>query len=359
MSPVAPGGATAATPGTGPRHTTWWRTALQATLGIALATALLAWGLPLVAETTWAELWAQLRTLSWGNTLGLFALMITALWCYTFTLTGSLPGLSHPRALMVNLAGSAAGNLLPGGGAMGAAATWGMYRSWGFTGRDISTSLIVTGVWNVLARMALPVLGIGALLLTGQPMPAGVARGGAIGALTGLLLLAVFVAMIASERVAQAVGRALDRTLGGLVRRLRPGHGNSVSSLVSDLRARIGQVVETGWVAMTGGLLGFFAFQYLLFVLCLRATDVHLSLAHYFAAFAVGRLLTAVGVTPGGVGVTEAGTAMALVAFGAPHAGAAAGIVLFTIYTHLLELPLGALGGLAWWLTRGRDMSRA
>ncbi|AKT52467.1 hypothetical protein ADJ73_00150 [Arsenicicoccus sp. oral taxon 190] len=331
---------------------------LQAVVGIGLAAALLVWGLPHFAETTWSALWAQLRLLSWADTLGLLALMLTALWCYTFTLTGSLPGLSHPQALMVNVAGSAAGNLLPGGGAMGAAATYGMYRSWGFTARDISTSLIVSGVWNVLGRMALPVLGISVLLLAGEPMPPGVARGAGVGALVGLGLLAWFVATIASERVATTTGRSLDRVIGPLVRRIRRSPGQGVDALVADLRARIGHVVETGWVSMTFGMIGFFGFQYALFVLCLRATGVHLSLAHFFAAFAIGRLLTAVGVTPGGVGVTEAGTAIALVGFGAAHAPAAAGIVLFTIYTHLLELPLGALGGLVWWLTKGRYAGR-
>ncbi|WP_409485006.1 lysylphosphatidylglycerol synthase domain-containing protein [Arsenicicoccus dermatophilus] len=335
------------------RRAPWWRTALQGVVGVCLAVVLLTWGLPHFAQTTWGDLWAQLRTLSWANTIGLLALMLAALWSYTFTLTGSLAGLTHGQALMVNVAGSAAGNLLPGGGAMGAATTYGMYRSWGFEGRAISTSLIVTGVWNVVGRMALPVVGILVLLLGGEPMPPGVARGAAVGAGAGLGLLGWFVATVASERVAQATGRVLDGVVGPVVRRISGRPATGVAGLVHDLRSRIGRVVETGWVPMTLGLLGFFGLQYALFVLCLQATSVHLSLAHLFAAFAVGRLLTAVGVTPGGVGVTEAGTAIALVGFGAPHAEAAAGIVLFTIYTHLLELPLGALGGLAWWASRG------
>ncbi|WP_313716467.1 lysylphosphatidylglycerol synthase domain-containing protein [Arsenicicoccus bolidensis] len=348
-----------ATRARGDQRRSWWRTALQAVLGTALAVALLVWGLPYFAETSWSALLAHLDALSWGNTIGLFVLMVVALWCYTFTLTGSLAGLTHPQALMVNVAGSAAGNLLPGGGAMGAAATYGMYRSWGFTPRDISTSLIVSGVWNVLGRMALPVLGISVLLIAGEPMPPGVARGGAVGALLGLGLLGWFVAVIASERVATTTGHVLDRLIGPLVRRLsRRSDGHGVDGLVADLRSRIGHVVESGWLPMTFGLVGFFGFQYLLFIMCLRATGVELSLAHFFAAFAVGRLLTAVGVTPGGVGVTEAGTAIALVGFGAAHAPAAAGIVLFTIYTHLLELPLGALGALIWWLTKGRYADR-
>ena len=73
-------------------------------------------------------------------------------------------------------------------------------------------------------------------------------------------------------------------------------------------------------------------------------------LSKLFAAYAVGRLLTTVGVTPGGLGVTEAGTLAVLVAWGADKPAAAAGVLVFALFTHLLEVPLGALGWLAWWL---------
>jgi uncharacterized membrane protein YbhN (UPF0104 family) len=46
--------------------------------------------------------------------------------------------------------------------------------------------------------------------------------------------------------------------------------------------------------------------------------------------------------------VTETGTAAALVAWGADPAASMAGVVLFSIFTHLMEIPLGAIGWLAW-----------
>ena len=61
--------------------------------------------------------------------------MLLGLWCYTFTFTGSLRGLSHSKALIVNLCGSSVSNLLPGGGAVGLAATYAICRSWGFSRR--------------------------------------------------------------------------------------------------------------------------------------------------------------------------------------------------------------------------------
>ena len=124
-----------------------------------------------------------------------------------------------------------------------------------------------------------------------------------------------------------------------------------------DLRARITDVVRHGWVSMTFGLVGFFGVYYVLFWFCLHAVGVHMSFGQIFAAYAVGRLLTAVGITPGGVGVTESGTAAVLVAWGAAPAGALAGVVLFSVYTHLMEIPLGAIGWLAWGVSRKHQPS--
>ena len=50
--------------------------------------------------------------------------------------------------------------------------------------------------------------------------------------------------------------------------------------------------------------------------------------------------------------MTESGTAAVLVAWGAEPAGALAGVVLFSVYTHLMEIPLGAIGWVAWGLSR-------
>ena len=130
---------------------------VQGVLGMLLAIVLVVWWLPRIAQTTWGAVFLTLGHVGFGSVMMLFGLMCLGLWSYTFTLTGSLPGLRHVQALIVNLCGSSAGNFLPGGGAAGVAVTYAAFRSWGFSRRDISTSVIVTGVWNILARMILPV----------------------------------------------------------------------------------------------------------------------------------------------------------------------------------------------------------
>ena len=123
-----------------------------------IAAVLLIWGLPYFAKTSWADIWVELQRVPLSYAVGFQALMLAGLWCYTFVLTGALRGITHIKALVLNLCGSSVSNLLPAGGAVGLAATFAICRSWGFTRRATSTTVIVTGVWNALARIALPVI---------------------------------------------------------------------------------------------------------------------------------------------------------------------------------------------------------
>jgi uncharacterized membrane protein YbhN (UPF0104 family) len=154
----------------------------------------------------------------------------------------------------------------------------------------------------------------------------------------------LFAVAIGTDRGARQLGRGIDR----LVRLVRRGHGSTVEDGLSGLRARGADTVRTGWLQMTLGMVGFFGLYYVLFLLCTETTGIELPFGQLFAAYAIGRLLTAVGVTPGGLGVTETGTAAALVAWGADPAASMAGVVLFSIFTHFMEIPLGALGWIAW-----------
>ena len=338
-----------------PQPTAWtWRRILQAGLGIGLAVVLIAWGLPHFAKTSWGDIWSSIQVVPWSHVVAFQGLMLAGLYCYTFTLTGAMPGLSHWRALILNLCGSSVSNLLPGGGAVGLAATYAMCRSWGFTNRATSTMAIVTGVWNVLSRIALPVVAIVALWWGNDSLPAPLRDAAVGGMITGGIIIGVLVAVIASERQAQRVGRFFDRLLRPLFRRSKRTATMSVDQLVRELRARITDTVRTGWLQMTLGMVGFFGLYYALFVLIMRDVGVALPLGMLFAAYAIGRLLTAVGITPGGLGVTESATVIALVGWGAPPAQATAGVVLFSVVTHLMEVPLGALGWLAWSATARR-----
>ncbi len=329
------------------------RRVIEAVVGLGLAVVLLVWGLPYFAKTSWADIWGVVQTIPWTSFVLYQSLMLVGLYCYTFTFTGSLRGLRHGQALIVNLCGSSVSNLLPGGGAVGLAATYAILRSWGFTRRATSTSAIVTGVWNVMARIALPVIAIFALWVGNKDLPSALADAAVAALITGTLILTVFIAVLASERAALSTGAFLDKVLRPLYKGRRKTM--SVTDLVRDLRHRINDVVRHGWLPMTLGMIGFFGLYYVLFVLIMHETGVTLPLGMLFAGFAISRVLTAVGITPGGLGVTETATSAALVAWGADPAAATAGVVLFSLFTHIMEVPLGGLGWLLWTVSSKKE----
>ncbi|YAL82675.1 lysylphosphatidylglycerol synthase transmembrane domain-containing protein [Dermacoccaceae bacterium W4C1] len=331
------------------------RTVLHAGLGMGLAIAIIAFGLPFFADTTWSRIGHHFDRIGPVHALELFVLMALGLWCYTFTLTGSLPGLSHSKALMMNVSGSAVGNLLPGGGAAGVAVTYLFGRSWGFHRAAITTSVIVSGVWNVLARVALPLLGIAVLSRDQTALPGSVRSGAFAAAVTGLVVLVAFIAVLASDQRARRLGAFLNRHVGHLIARVRRGENKGLrfdlETILADLRARLARVTARGWLPMTFGVTAFLGVYFILFWRTMEAVGVSMPLPQLFAAYAIGRLLTAVGVTPGGLGITEAGTLSVMVAWGADPPAAAAGVLVFALYTHIFEVPLGLLGWLGWSLS--------
>src|SRR5215813_13129786 len=147
---------------------TRWVRRVAGVASIATAVALLALGLPAITGVGWSDIAAQLGELSTATLVWLGLLWFTGLWTYTFVLTGSLPGLRHSQALVINCAGSAISNMLPFGGAAGAALTFAMAGSWGHSRRSVAISTVVSGVWNVLSRLCLPALGLTVLAASGD-----------------------------------------------------------------------------------------------------------------------------------------------------------------------------------------------
>ncbi|MGN6090444.1 MAG: hypothetical protein ACTHNT_14270, partial [Actinomycetales bacterium] len=81
-----------------------WKAGIQAVVGIGIAVALIAFALPKVTGTSWHDTAQAFERVTWWQAVGMFGLLLSAMWSYTFVLTGSLPGLTHVRALMLNLA---------------------------------------------------------------------------------------------------------------------------------------------------------------------------------------------------------------------------------------------------------------
>ncbi len=327
---------------------------VQVVLGLGIAVVLLGWVLPWLTHTSWHQIGWELRRLGWGKALLLFGFMMAGLYAYTFTLSASLPGLKHAPALIVNLCGSGVSNSMPGGGAVGVAAQYAIFRSWGFSHRNIGTSLIITSIWNLLVRAILPIVAVLWLFASGTtdlPHLIVLGVGGAV--LVAAVMVGLAVAILASDRSAHAIGKVLNRIVRPVLRLLKKNDQVDVEAIALDMRARVIGVVRPGWLSLTFGIVGFLGIYFFLFRECMLAFGIDLPWAQAFACYALSRMLTMVPLTPGGIGVTELAAGL-MVAFGAGGHQAAAAVVLFAIYSHILEIPLGMLAFVAWRSTRQR-----
>ncbi|HKX66897.1 MAG TPA: YbhN family protein [Intrasporangium sp.] len=332
------------------------RRALQVGVSLAVLAALLVLVLPSVTGASWESATQALASVSWWQLAGLTALWLVGLWAYSFVLAASLPGLSKGQGFVLNLVGSGVSNLAPLGGAVGVGVTWTMARQYGFTHRAIGLYTAVTGIWNILARLALPLAGLVGLLVVGAHVSGPVLVAAGAGAAVCALLVAVVVAALANDRFAARLIAVVVRSTGSIARLAgRPEPGGLEASLASQ-RVSAVELLKRGRGGLVVGMLAYLVLQGILMWACLAAVGSDLGWAEVTAAYACGRMLTTVVLTPGGTGFAETGTAAVLIALGGHPVVSVAGVLLFSFFTFVCEIPGGALAYL--WHLRARGWRR-
>lgn len=324
------------------------RRIIETLLSLSVIVVIFAFVIPKMTGSDYAAIWRQITSLGGIEVAALTAIWFLAMLAYTGVLTNTLPGLRRPQALVVNFAGSAVSNVLPFGGAIGVGATYAIDMSWGFTPPAVTISILVSGVWNVFAKLGMPAIALLLVLLTGESngkllIPTVIGLVALVGAIS------VIAMVLRSERLASSIGRIGQRVVDGLGRMLRRRQAPDVVRAVLDFRHNSIGLVRTRWLAITIWIVAFNGLQYLLLLACVRAIGVEdVGWAEVFAAFAFARLLETVPITPSGVGFVEAGAASALIAFGGGHDASTAAVFLYRGFVYLLEIPVGALCWVLW-----------
>ena len=329
------------------------RRSVEALVSITVVVVIFAFVIPRLTGSDYHDVWHRITSLSSTEIVLLFALWFVGMYAYTGVLTNTLPGLRHRQALVVNFAGSAVSNVMPFGGALGVGATYAIDMSWGFTPPAVTISILVSGVWNVFAKLGMPILALVFLLVTGEStgkllVPALLGLGLLVGAITVVTMI------LRSERLAERIGRTGQRIVDRLWSVFRRPSPPDLVDAVMDFRHDSVGLIRRRWIRITIWIVAYNAMQYLLLFACVRTLHVgDVTWAEVFAAFAFARLLEAVPLTPSGVGFVEAGAASALIAFGGDEAAATAAVFLYRGFVYLLEIPVGALSWLVWASLRG------
>jgi uncharacterized protein (TIRG00374 family) len=324
-----------------------WRAVVRGGLSFAVVAAIF-YGL--LRDTDLTEVG---RALADMTPLELGGLVLVTVWntvTYWLVLQSALPGLTLRQAAITSTTSTAVANTVPGGAAFGVVTTSAMYSSWGFPGPAIARAVVVTGVWNTFVKLGMPVVALAILAVTDEA-GAGLVTAAAAGVLVLALAVGVFALMLHSDELARRVGHVLTVVASGLLRLVRRGPvADWGAAAVRFRRDTIGLLREK-WVPLTASTLVSHISLYVVLLVALRDVGVseqEVSWAEVLGAFAFVRLLTALPITPGGVGVVELGLTAALVVAGGDQAEVVAAVLVFRGLTYLVPVPFGALTYVMW-----------
>jgi uncharacterized protein (TIRG00374 family) len=317
-------------------------------VSMAVVVAIFVGVLPRVADLS--DVWRQISAMTGLEVVSLLLLASWNLATYTFVYMASLPGLRASQGLIVTEASTAIANTVPGGAGFGIGVTWAMFSSWGFRRPEIALSVLVTGVWNIFAKLGLPVLALALVAVEGESTAGSVAAAGA-GVVVIVGAVAVFAVMLRSEVGARRVGGGAERLASRALRLVGRPAVSGWEEAASEFRTTTTELLRTRWLALTVATLVSHLTLYTVLLLTLRHVGVserEVSFAAVLAAYAFVRLISALPLTPGGLGVVELGLTAALVAAGGEQAAVVAAVLVYRALTYLLPIPVGAVAFLVW-----------
>ena len=312
-------------------------------LAVALVVGIFAAVFPRIA--TYSAVWRSLTRLSGSELLLVAAVALFNLLTYWLQSVAAMPGLTLVQAAVVTQTTTTVANTMPGGGAIAVGVGFAMFRSWGFTDSEVALYTLVTGVWNVFAKLGMPVVAL-ALLAVGGRATGALVTASLVGVGTLLVAIVLFALSLRSERYARAIGDRLGTVVSALLRPFRRGPVRGWDRAAVDFRRQTIELLRRRWLALTGATLLSHVTLYLVLLVCLRVLGVPESDVSWIEAlgvFAFGRLVTALPVTPGGLGVVELAYVGGLVVAGGDRADVVAAVLLFRAVTYALQIPLGAI----------------
>jgi putative heme transporter len=262
----------------------------------------------------------------------------------------ALPGLNYRQSMVLTQTSTAISIAVPGGDAVGLAASYAMLRSWRYRSNAIAVAVVVTGAWNQIVNVTLPMVALALLLLTGGSSTL-LLTAGLIGMGVIVFMATALVLAFRSEEQAQVWGDRAQRAANWALRLVRRRPRSGWGAGMARFRSETVHLLSRRWHVITlAAFVGHLTVFGVLLV-CLRATGVpssEVTWVEAMAAWGLVRLLTAVPITPGGVGIVELGLSSALVGFGAGNAEAVAAVLLYRVLTVVPTLVLGAALGLTW-----------
>lgn len=314
-------------------------------------TALVLYGVaPAIGEVLGA--WPKVADLKPWWLAGMLIFEALSCWCLWELQALSIGTRDTIGVATSQLAGGALGRVIPGGAATAAAAQYNMLNANDVPRGSIATGLAAATVLQIAGLCVLPALALPAIVF-GLRVPQTLLETAILGLGLFVVMLGLGLGIARSEKTLKAVGRfavRVSRRLPG-DRALAPTFPERLVVQRDEVAERLGDRLISACAAAVGR----WAFDLLALVTAIIAVGAHPQFSLVLLAYVAAQLLAQIPVTPGGIGVVEAGLTATLALAGVHGGDAAVATLAYRLVSYWLMLPAGLVG----WIVHRRRLSVA
>lgn len=327
-----------------------WRTVVASAVTVAVLIAVFAGVFPRFAR--YSQAWSSIQAMPALALAGLLVTSLINIGVTAWPVQAALPGLRYRPAFVVSLTSSAMSNALPAGGAVGLGVEYEMLASYGFASASAAGASAISNVFNILATLVVPVVGVCALLATGQVRWHFVLTA-IVGSLVAVTAVAATAAILHSEGGARKVGHAADRCVAALTRPWRHRRNVNLTGRALAFRSNVVDVLTARWPLVIGSALLPLFTSWSVLLVALRGVEhgtsgTGVTWPESLAAFSFAMVVSFIPVTVGGLGTVDASLTGLLIVFGATGSQALAADIVWRTATYVPQVITGTLTFL-WW----------
>ena len=318
--------------------------------GAAFVVVVLVFAVALPSIADYGEVWEQVRAMdAFGITTVVLATLVDMV-TYGMTWQAVLPGLGYRRSVEFTMVSTAVSNAVPLGGYVSVGTGYRMLREWGFPAPVVARSLVITGIWVQFFVVAYPLVSV--LLLLGEHQRhRGLETAAAIGVVLLVVAIALFAAVMHSERRARSIGELAGRVASRAAALVGRGPFEGLGEQLVHFRAESVWLIRRRWLALTLAEIVGTLTVYAVLLATVRAVGIpasEIDAIEVLAAWSLSRLLSTIPITPGGLGFVELGLTGILTAFGGDPASVVAAVLVYRVLVLVPPLVLGGIFAFTW-----------
>ena len=333
----------------------WWKQAVSTGITVVVLVAVFGFVLPKLAD--YRSILDYIGSISAFEWVLLAMASAAFLIAYPVVLEQAMRTLGLREAFVNHMTGTAITNSVPSGGALALPVNYTMYMSWGFTPESVSAAMLAAGVWDWFGRISLPVLAVVGVALLGDALW-WMWIVSIVGVVIVLVMVLVLARILGREEGARNIAQWVDRMGGKVFARINKDKPD-IESGVMQFRVDLNSIVRTRAARLTASTVFNHIAMATLFTVSVYAVGVtreQIPIPWVVLAFALGRFLVMIPVSPGGLGLVDLGwIGLLTLGWQATNPGIpvdtdliSAGVLLFRGLSLLPPIPIGMISWL-WW----------